>query len=173
MGKKYIYLDTATGRQEADDGPVSAGGRYAVKASNQSTSSTTLADITDLSIAVAAGQAYHVRGVLNYTASASGEGHTISLVTPSSPTLVNIAGQSFSGGSGANQVSFPIVANGGTLVQTVSNGATRRSITLDGIFINGSNSGTLKLQFATETASTGTTTVEAGSFLMLTPITAA
>lgn len=55
MAKKYLYLDTATGRQEADDGPAAGGGKivavkHASSNARQSSTSATFADITNLTI---------------------------------------------------------------------------------------------------------------------------
>lgn len=155
-------------------GAGSSGGvLYKRKGSDQSTSSTTPADVSGIDISLAANTAYRVEWRYFYTASASGEGHTITLVTPTSPTSVDFESQINSGGSGANAVRIALQANGATATTPASAGSTVRVGTVIGTIVNGANAGTLKLQVATETNTTGTTTIKAGSTVTYEVITAA
>lgn len=96
MAKKYLYLDTATGRQEADDGPAVGSSevvqvKIATKTDTQTTTANngTWTDITDLSITVTttAGQRVVVQGAISVGATASMSGTAIRLVRAGSPDV--------------------------------------------------------------------------------------
>ncbi len=96
MAKKYLYLDTATGRQEADDGPgVGSSEVVQVEVATKTDTQTTTAnngtwtDITDLSITVTttAGQRVVVQAAISVGYVASISGTAIRLVRAGSPDV--------------------------------------------------------------------------------------
>jgi hypothetical protein len=128
-----------------------------VKSSTQDiTSSTSFVDDTGLSFSVAANKTYSFRVV--YTVSYGAGGYQIGVNGPASPTRLRVAAFSTPGNlavSGYN-VSLGGVNSGSGSPQIVE---------IIGVFINGSNAGTLTMRVAQGTSNGAASGFEAGSFL--------
>lgn len=152
------------------DGPVtisqaSSGGlTFTKKIANETRSaSTTLANDSTLLIDVAANTKYRFRLTVFYTTPAAAD-FKYALDGPASPTQVAIRQSHVVPGASANTNQIMQSAEIGST--SVLSGTTDPGyITMDGIWHNGANAGTLAFQWAQVTSDAGNTTVLAGSCL--------
>jgi hypothetical protein len=119
------------------------------KSADQSFTTQTPANVTDMSFAVAASQDYYFKFVLGVTMGAA-RGVEVALTCPASPTFLvakaDIYGQVTTAGSTDAVVGGLITASGGVVSHTPTAGATTSMVVVEGILSNGVNAGTLQLQ---------------------------
>jgi hypothetical protein len=119
------------------------------KSADQTFTTQTPANVTDMSFAVAASQDYYFKFIVGYTCGA-GRGVEWAITNPASPTFlvaaVHIFGQITTAGSTDAAVTGLITASGGVVSHTPTAGATTSMSIIEGILSNGANAGTLQLQ---------------------------
>lgn len=154
MAKKYVYLDTATGRQEADDGPAGGGGgsgevvqvEVATKTDTQTTTANngTWTDITDLAITVTttAGQRVVVQAAISVGYVSAVSGTAIRLVRAGSPDVAINAAAVTSGRWSAG--AGPLLTSDGNTIASLVHGGTDTP---------GAGTWTYKYQFCASSAS--------------------
>jgi hypothetical protein len=146
---------------------------YVRKTADQTSTSTSFADVTDLTFAVAASKWYHFRFVCFIVTSAAGEGYILSVNGPSSllrfHVLAPVAVGS-SAGNAANHATGATVDNASGSAATAG-GATRITAILEGIIQTDGTGGTLALRLRAETGGANSATVQAASFGELIEIT--
>lgn len=115
----------------------------------RTTTSTSMADVTDLTTSISASTDYYYRFVIFWTTNATSDGMGLAVNGPASPTAVSFGAfmnaqnnSNFFGGS-SQTADSPITSN-------VGPGATVRMAILEGIWQNGVNAGTLALRFRSE-----------------------
>lgn len=132
------------------------------KTADQSFTTQTPANVTDMSFAVAASQDYYFKFILGVTMGAA-RGIEVALTTPASPTFfvatAHIFGQITTAGSTDASVTGIITASGGVVSHTPTAGATTSMVIVEGIFSNGANAGTLQLQASQGNGATGVNVV--------------
>lgn len=136
----------------------------ATKTSDQSSSIVTLADVTDLSWAVAANTDYVLNLLVFYETALITTGMGLSLSAPASPTLLRF-GFDFSTSAA---VRFAAVGSATDSILGTGAGPAASTSTIAGscILRNGANAGNLALRFATLVALSAVT-IKAGSFGLL------
>ena len=134
------------------------------KTGDQSSTSTTNANVTDLSYSVAASTDYNFSCDVIFNTAITTTGIGLAFTTPASPTLISYTAEIPAAGDGVNgnlqgwgTASDDAVI--GTGVQTASTNYIGR---IWGTLRNGTNAGTLQLRFRTEIASSNVT-IKAGS----------
>lgn len=134
---------------------------------DRTSTSTSLADVTGLSFAVAANTTYDFEFNIAYTSSASTEGLGLSMNGPASPTsifyTVYIASATAlrdTGYATAYETNFQAI-NG-------ANSAGQGSARISGRLVNGANAGTLIVRFSTETGGANSSVIKTLSFGRLT-----
>ena len=156
----------------AANGSGGGGGGATVTAttlgSDQSSSSTSYADVTGLTASVAASSTYEFEFFIAWHSTNSTEGIALAVNGPSSPaSLIAHVGIN----SGANYYQFLGVStayDSGVLCTNGTSG-TSRVAHVRGVITTGASSGTLALRFRAETGGTAAT-VDAGSVLILTKV---
>lgn len=130
--------------------------RYAYLSADRTSTSTTYANVTDLSFAVAANTNYELVCNIIYRSAATGTGIGFALNGPSTPGLV--AGQFISNSSATAFNGRSFVAYNGTGKTTgVQTANTDTYGLFSAYFRNGASAGTLQLRFASETGGTQVT----------------
>lgn len=144
----------------------------AVKASAQAfTANTTLADLTDLTFKVKAGQTWKIRAKLFVTTTGATPNFKFTVDGPASPTTVFFQPQSLSAlnGTPATPAIGTIAAFGaGAALNATFTSATNPAenvLLLEGYIVNGVNDGTFSVQGAQAVSDAATVTVKAGSFI--------
>lgn len=121
-------------------------------AADQSISSTTLADVTSMSLAVAANTSYAFEFQIRYNPGSSPVDPRFSVSCPASPTAFNALVQYGINGTttlGLAEYSERIAAsNGGTGMTGVTDASQDHFATVRGVIRNGSNAGAVKLRVA-------------------------
>lgn len=149
-------------------GLAGAGGGLSVarKASDQAFSSTSFADSTGLTFAVAASTSYYFKYVIFFTTNATTVGIRLAINGPASPTSIVYGGLQGTGINANDQTMSTNWANAyevALLASTTGPGPSNQAVALiEGILVNGSSAGTLALRHASETATA--TTIHASSF---------
>ena len=119
------------------------------KSGDQTFTTQTPANVTDMSFAVAASQDYYFKFILGYTCGA-GRGVEVAITCPASPTFfvytAHIFGQITTAGSTDAAATGIATTSGGVLSHTPTAGATTSMTIIEGILSNGANAGTLQLQ---------------------------
>lgn len=144
-------------------GPTGSDGTtYVVLASDRTNATTSFADITGLSWAVAANTRYDISCRFPYDANATTTGLGIGWTGPASPTLTR------------GQMVSPLTAQtvGGTVIIGNDNGSTTTAsvatagnvATFDGLWSNGANAGTLQMRFKSEIAVAAAIIIKAGAW---------
>jgi hypothetical protein len=134
----------------------------APKASDQSTTSTSFADVTGLSFSIVASGVYEYEFVLPVVSADDLHYMPVRLTGPASPTAVYSDYRTLASGGGAavdtSAVAFSVEMTSAQLGTTVTMASIR------GIVRNGTNAGTVQLQFRSD-ASGFTRTIKAGAFV--------
>jgi len=146
--------------------PVSAVTRVTA---DRTVTGTAFADVTDLTFAVSASTNYYFRFVVHYTTNATTTGARFGINGPASQTAVRIGGLLPTGTANSNFGSQNAY-NTAIFAATTGPGATAVTGIIEGVFRNGTNSGTLALRFAAEVVSPGSVTVLTDSFGVLATI---
>lgn len=145
-------------------GYVVSPGNTRVAADFSKTTDTTLANITGLSVNVAAGKTYHFEVALYYAADAVG-GHKYAIAGTATATDIRYHIQSVADATNLNVITSTQTALAGSAGQA---GSTAGMTVISGtITVNAA--GTLTVQFA-ENASSGTSTIKRGSTFIVTEI---
>lgn len=148
--------------------PGGAGGNsVAVKATDQSLTATTLADISTLTFAVSANTTYRFEFLVRYISSTSTEGLALSVNGPASPTFVLASIEIYHTTTGGVR-SEPLAVYD-TKIQDSTGNATESFAIVRGVVENGVNAGTLALRGSTETGGANSVAIKAGSWGVLTP----
>jgi hypothetical protein len=129
------------------------------------TNSTTLVDATDLAFSVEANAKYQFRVRLFFKVSGTSAGAKYSITGPASPTVFEAHVYDFGEGATETERHFGSAAYFTENITIGSGGATTGTgyAEIMGVFHNGANAGTLKIQFANVTAAGQTTTLRAAS----------
>jgi hypothetical protein len=138
--------------------------RYSRAAADQTSTTTTLANATNMSFTVAAGSVYKYRFMILFTSGATQTGLRVSVTYPAVTTAgawVNIA----AGGDSTGAFYQGVINSSGDIVTATTTAAASPAVeiaTVEGVMVP-SAAGTVQLQFASET---GTAVVlKAGSFV--------
>lgn len=137
-------------------------------ASDQTSTSTSYADVTGLTAAVAANTTYQFEAYINWTSSGSTEGIGLAINGPASPTVL-VVHVGINAGANYYQFAGNATYDSG-VVATSGASATVRIAHVRGVITTGGTSGTLAIRYRAETGSTNSATVVAGSSLILTAI---
>ena len=134
-----------------------------VTADRQSTS-TSFADVTDLTLSVLASTTYVVTCTLSYTTAVSTTALQLAVNGPASPTALRYAVETSTTATArhnASQSAYDTVVNPAT-----GGAATALPVTLYGTLENGSNAGTLAVRFRTEVNASAVTILR-GSYCLV------
>lgn len=143
---------------------VPAGGSgptFIVTTGDTTNATTSYADITGLSFAVAANTRYRITCILPYDANATTTGIGVSWTGPASPTLTR--GFMNSGLTTATVGGTTIVGNDTGATTTASVATTGNIAHLEGIWSNGANAGTVQLRVKSEVAVASAIIVRTGA----------
>ena len=159
--------DAAAQRTTLGLGPLAVAERV-VKSGDVSTSGTAWASVTGMSFSLAANEVCEIRGTIRHVASNTASGLNLSFTDPTGcDTSMRWEGV-ISASSGAFRQAN--ADNTGT-AQTATPSTTNPAVaTFVAHVINGANSGTWQLRFASETADAVTVTVKAYSVMWKLPI---
>ena len=136
---------------------------------DRTSTSTSLADVTDLSVSIAANKVYKLKACIRYKSSGATEALGLAINGPASPTSVE-ASVLISGYTGVYRSEH--TSGYDTAVTGVSSTTTSMAAVLDALIVNGANAGTLAIRFKSETGGANSVTVEAGSWLTLEEVVA-
>jgi hypothetical protein len=143
--------------------------KYVRLSADQTSTSTSLADVTGLSVSIESNKVYTLRACIRYKASTATEALGLSLNGPASPTSVEFMVQN---GLISSLSRYEHVSTYETVVIGASGSATSIASFMDALIVNGANAGTLAVRFKAETGGANSVTVEAGSWLILTEVVA-
>lgn len=129
------------------------------KTSNQTSVTTSLADVTDLNFPVVSGT-YMVMGLLYYTTDASTTGIFVSVNCSVAASLVSFSINTATTSTSVSIRNFDVLNGGST--NTTGGGAQKYPVILNGIITVGS-SGTFTLRFANELGAANSATILANS----------
>lgn len=162
----------ADGRVTAASNGSGGGGGATVTAhtvaSDQTSTSTSYADVTGMTASVAANKTYVFEAYINWTSSGSTEGIGLAINGPASPTSL-VAHVGINAGANYYQFSGNSTYDAG-VVATSGAGATVRIAHVRGVITTGASSGTFAIRYRSETGSSNSVTVAAGSSLILTAL---
>lgn len=139
------------------------GGTLVAKGSDQTLSSTSLADV--LTFDVAANTNYRFEFTVRYISSTSTEGLALGLNGPASPTSLLASVEIYHTTTGGVR-SEPLSAYE-TKIQDSTGNATESFAIVRGVLQNGANAGTLALRGSTETGGGNSVAIKAGSWGVL------
>jgi hypothetical protein len=133
---------------------LALGATFVPKAADQSSTSTALADVTDLAFAMAANTTYAFEFFIVYQTAAVTTGIALAVNGPASPTAFNIFSEIMTGrAAGTDQVESSHIFAYNTPHTTTGTAETGGQLArLRGVIRNGPNAGTFTLRFATEVA---------------------
>lgn len=144
--------------------------KYVRLSANRTSTSTSLADVTDMTVSIEANKVYRLKACIRYKGSVSTEAIGLSINGPASPTSVEFMVQA---GANTTILRFEHVSTYDTVVMGVSSLTTSLPAFIDALIVNGANAGTLAIRFKAETGGANSVTVEAGSWLILEEVEAA
>jgi hypothetical protein len=147
-------LLTSNGTTWASAAPTSTWTRI-VKASNQTSTSTTFANDTELQFSVAANKIYEIRGVA-FLLSANSGGSKATVNGPASPNYARF---------GLGQYSIFTSTLGNAFVNNTADLNASILLPFYGVVSNGANAGTIAMQWGQAAGPSGTLTIYAGSWL--------
>lgn len=157
----------------ASNGSGGGGGGASVTvhsvASDQTSTSTSYADVTGLTMSVSANTTYVFEAYIVWRSSFAAEGIGFAVNGPASPTLlVSHAGVNAS----ANYYQFVTIATSydSGAVATSGAAATDRAAHVRGVITTGASSGTFAIRYRAETGGANSATVKAGSALIMTEL---
>jgi hypothetical protein len=140
-----------------------------VLGSDQTSTSTSYADVTGLTASLDASAKYQFEFFVEWRSSSTAEGIGLAINGPSSPTTL-IAHLGINATSNYYQyLSVETTYNSGPLSTSGAN-TTGRVAHVRGVIVTGASSGTLALRYRAETGGANSATVKAGSSLVLTKI---
>lgn len=138
-------------------------------ASDQTSSSTSLADVTGLTASVAANSKYRFMCLIHHQESVSTEGLGLAINGPAGITNICAEAQIYTASAGT--VFLDIITAVETTVQnTTGVSASVKPAYVSGYFETGANAGTFAIRYKAETGTANSVTVKAGSFLILTQV---
>lgn len=138
-------------------------------ASDQTSSSTSYADVTGLTASVAANTTYVFEAYIIWQSSGSPEGIGLAVNGPASPTLlvshavVNVTASTYQYITVATAYDTGVLASSGA-------GATNRAAHVRGVITTGASSGTFAIRYRAETGGANSATVKTGSTLIMTEL---
>lgn len=133
-----------------------------VLGSDVTTALTTYANVTGVTIAVAANTRYLVSCLFRYDANATTTGIGLGWTGPASPTLTS--GQMIAGLTAATLGGTTIAGNDTGGVTTASVATTANVATFQGVWANGANAGTVQVRVKSEVAVASAIILKAGSW---------
>ena len=142
--------------------PVTTGFQVLAKSADQSNSTTSGNDISDLTVALAANEVIHFHAYLVASANAATTGIQLAVNGPASPSQVDATVTGWT--APATLVTTGVNAYETYQANTASAGATRRVFEIIGRVINGGTAGTFALRFKSE-VTLNAVTVHRGSWL--------
>ena len=138
-------------------------------ASDQTSSSTSYADVTGLTASVAANTTYVFEAYIIWQSSGSPEGIGLAVNGPASPTLlvshavVNVTASYY------QYITVATAYDTGPLASSGA-GATNRAAHVRGVITTGASSGTFAIRYRAETGGANSATVKTGSTLIMTEL---
>lgn len=147
----------------------------AVMTATQASTTTTLASVTQLALAMVANGVYRIDCFVTFQSAATTTGLNIGVSTPAGcRNMVEIVVPITSAAAATQlRIIYPsaaVATNAGNVLGTgVSATATNHTARISGLIRNGGTAGTCQIQFATEVANSAVT-LQAGSELLLTRI---
>ncbi len=135
---------------------------YSVLAGDVTNATTSYADLTGMTLAVAASTRYAIECVFRYDANATTTGVAFGWTGPASPTLTS--GLMVSGLTTATVGGVTLNGNDTGGVTTASVATTANVATLTGLWANGSNAGNIQMRFKSEIAVASAIIAKAGSW---------
>lgn len=145
------------------------GAQTVALANDVTTTSTSLAN-TGLSAEMGAGRAYLVIIVGPHTTSVATEGMMISLNCSVTPSRVCFASWSFTAISTFHCAHVGTTYDSAAGPSLAGPGTTARAVMLIGVVANGAAQGTLHVRYATETGGSNSSTLKAGTVMVLLPL---
>lgn len=169
---KFIRVNGGeTGFELATVGGGGSTATLTVLGSDQTTTSTSYADVTGLTAALEADTRYQFEFFVAWRSSNSSEGIGLAIGGPASPAtlMANIAIN-----SGANYYLFVSAATAYDSGPLSNAGAwtTSRAAHVRGVIVTGAAAGSLALRFRAKTGGANSATIKAGSALVVTPLSA-
>lgn len=134
-------------------------------ASDQTSTSTSLADVTGLTASVAANKKYFFKAGMHAVESAAGEAIGFAINGPAGMTNICAAVYTYKSAVGA--MDDGIITAVETAVIGTTGGITVFPAEVSGYFETGGNAGTFAIRYKAETGGANSVTVKAGSFLIL------
>lgn len=135
-------------------------------ASDQTSTSTSLADVTGLTAAVTASSKYRFMCLIHHQESVNTEGLGLAINGPAGVTNICAEAQIYTASAGT--VFLDVITALDTAVQnTTGVSASVKPAYVSGYFETGANSGTFAIRYKAETGGANSVTVKAGSFLIL------
>lgn len=160
-----MYYNSSIGAFRCYEGAAwknCVGDTYVYKTADQSSGTTAITDITDLSWSVQANKNYRYKCTIFFAAGATTNGWLVTATAPASPAL--FVGQTYGPISATTLGGSQWSANdGGTVTPTSGTTAAANGIKVEGILRNGANAGTVQMRWANELANT-THTIQQGSY---------
>lgn len=135
---------------------------YTVLASDVTNATTSYADLTGMTLSLAANTRYSIECVFRYDANATTTGVGFGWTGPASPTLTSA--QMVSGLTSATIGGTTINGNDTGGVTTASVATTANVARMQGLWSNGANAGMLQLRFKSEVAIASAIIAKAGSW---------
>jgi hypothetical protein len=168
----YTLPDKSGTVAMTSDIPTTSSPSFARKASDQSSTSTALADVSDLSFNLSANVDYRFEFLVSYVSSVSTEG--LGLAVNGTGTLSSLLGSAEICHTTTGGYRTEMFNGFDQKVQDTTGNATGGANQGAYAWVTGvvrfSTAGTFTLRFATETGSTNSITIKAGSWAVLTPL---
>ena len=138
-------------------------------ASDQTSSSTSYADVTGLTASVAANTTYVFEAYIIWQSSGSPEGIGLAVNGPASPTLLVSHAAANTSANYYQFITITTAYDTGVLA-TQGAGATNRAAHVRGVITTGASSGTFAIRYRAETGGANSATVKTGSTLIMTEL---
>ena len=138
-------------------------------ASDQTSSSTSYADVTGLTASVAANTTYVFEAYIIWQTSIAPEGIGLAVNGPASPTLLVSHAAANTSANYYQFITITTAYDTGVLA-TQGAGATNRAAHVRGVITTGASSGTFAIRYRAETGGANSATVKTGSTLIMTEL---
>lgn len=162
-----LTINASTGKVNRINSSLLATRTAIVKTADQTSTSTTVANITDLAFAVTNGSRYNVNCHLLYTSAATGTGIRIGVTAPAGTVALNVETKNAADGTAAN-FEGALTASGDVVVSTATPvAATVFAGSINGLVLPTAN-GTVQFTFGSEVAASAVV-IRAGSVCFIEP----
>lgn len=150
---------------DVDHSGIAGTSVFARKTSDQSSTSTSFADVTGLTFSVLANTNYRYRFVVWVLTNTAGEGYNLSVNGPSGTYKMGAILPTAAPAPGGNAANHATGAVADTTGLTTNAGPTAAAIAiLEGVALIGASGGTLALRVKAETGGANSVTVQANSY---------